>query len=212
MERLIEKVHSETLILRTHHVCVFGDDIVPKFLEFSHGVKPWEYPVNKFSEIIAFVQRFSKDEIEKDKMMRTYFENFVIESPTAEEDYLYTIDLIGTDEESYQKVLAGRTRFFMEIFRTVCTGKDARILLSDLPDGYCNSCAIGKHCNEKGPDEYNNDLKIRSKLIKLMETEPSPPFFQPGMAGFESDGRLFITAELLFNPKFHEYLTPKNEA
>jgi hypothetical protein len=187
--------------IRTHHLCM-SEDIVPKFLEFSHGVKPWEYPPERFFKIVQFVKQYVMDEIDKDVSMRNFFENHIIDSESAVRDYNYVLDLIGTDNETKERVLKGRTDFYMEMFELAAADKNNRIVLSPVPDGYCKSCAIGKHCDETGPDDRSSDLHYKKALERFLDTQEGAFCDANGAIGINKEGNMFITAELFFNPIF----------
>jgi hypothetical protein len=198
-----ERADGQELIVRTHHIGLLGKSFVPRFLEFSHGVKPWEYPLEKFSGISDFIRNYVEDSIGTDKMMRNFYAQSVDENPEEMDDYLYACDLIGFDNSVYNMVLSGRIDYFRSVIKASMRGKNFTILLTDDPDGYCKSCAIGEHCTETLTENENRNFIYKKAMMELMENNVGRGLVKREMLGTNENGQLFITAELLFNPMFH---------
>lgn len=206
---ILRTPEENSVTIRTHHLDIWSSDLLSKFLEYSNGVRPWKYVQGRSHEITKFIKKYAENEMGHDRMIRTLFEQSIIDVPGAKDNYLYVCDLVGPDDKLYEKVLAGRTGYYMEIFRIAAKGKDSKIFLSEEPDDYCKSCAIGNHCNEVVSDKENKNLIYKQILMKLMETKNGKRLVERGAMGYGESGKLFITAELLFNPRFHKYLDRK---
>jgi hypothetical protein len=197
-----KKSLTETLEIRAHHLYMWRR-ILPVYYKFSDDKKPWEIP---FEKVIQFAEKYAIRDTDRDIAMRNFFETYSVDDPEEKIHLRYSIDLVGTDVFP-SKVLKGRTEYFKSVFGAAARNKNSRIFLTTEPDGYCKACAIGRHCRRTSIQKilkFNHDYEAYHYLTLILKDKNTGDVIC-GKLSKNKDG-FFISAELLFDPVFHQFL------
>jgi len=175
-------------LVRYHHLDLLGDFIASYSQEFGN-IKPWEANDAEFGEIANFT-KYVKKGIDSDVWAVQSFGRLSSEDFDMKMNYEILKDIVGSDQASYEAVLAGRILFFSKIVDLSRFDQNFRIKLIKGPDDYCRSCAVGNHCKRILLQNFRFDRDVMYKRILR---------------------RNYVTIDELFDPEFYKALQTEAE-
>lgn len=204
MERNKESEKPRILTIRFHHLGIFND-VASSFLKDFNSIKPWNLEKDRKVDIVSFVNRFVERDFEGWIAAKNYLEDLALsDDKEAVRRLKYIKDLNGESKADKYFVTWSRKKLFLDFFDIACFDKNYPIDLTVDKDTYCDTCAVGRHCDRTLVQKivkYDRDYVFRKALISLNKK---------GSVGngliFSKDSNMQITSELIFDKNFYNKL------
>lgn len=170
--------------------------------------KPWEIEENGSQKFHQISNDYTKERTSSQREEMNYLKALLVDQKDLdiEKKLDYLRDVIGGTRKESLKNQRGMQDFFEKILAR-SRDKNYKFYLTEESDGICKSCIIGKHCVEgrKYIFEIDRDWIYKESVLKMIETD-TEKYASRGKLGITLDNRIYLTAELLFNSKFHSLL------